>query len=75
MQLLANNQWGQGEATAGTRIYLTRLVDCSNSLKTAGTLQVPASCYQLIGVPMQEPDLTYIMRLRRDYELQSQVGL
>ena len=67
LQMIAGqNRWGEGNSTAANRIYLTRLVTVAND---EAALQIPNANYQVAGVALEEPDLEYIMRLRRDYEL------
>lgn len=69
LQLIAaENRWGEGDSTAAGRIYITRLVTCASN---EAYLQVPNADYQVVGVALEEDDLDYIMRLRRDYELAS----
>lgn len=58
--------WGEGMATSGSRIHLTRYVIAQNE---EASLFVPGACFQVVGTAVEEPDLEYIMRLRRDYEL------
>lgn len=58
--------WGEGISTSASRLHLTRYVLCAeNEL----SLFVPGACFQVVGTAIEEPDLEYIMRLRRDYEL------
>lgn len=66
LQLSSVNEWGEGAATAGARLYLTRVIAVSD--ESAGVV-IPAACFQIAGVATEEADLEYIMRLRRDYEL------
>ena len=69
LQLIAaENRWGEGDSTAAGRIYITRLVTCASN---EAYLQIPNADYQVVGVALEEDDLDYIMRLRRDYELAS----
>lgn len=69
LQQLANlNTWGEGDSTAGARMYITRIILASGG-GGERVLFVPPACYQAAVVAMEEPDLEYIMRLRRDYEL------
>lgn len=60
--------WGEGIATAADRVYLTRYVICSSN---ESSLNIPGACFQIVGTAVEESELEYIMRLRRDYELQS----
>ena len=68
-QLYDSKIWGEGIATSAGRLHLTRYVGCSTN---ESALSVPPSCFQIVGTAVEEPDLNYIMRLRRDYELASQ---
>lgn len=61
--------WGEGIGTSAGRLYITRIV--SLPAETAN-FQVPQTCWQIVGMAIEEPDLNYIMRLRRDYELATQ---
>ena len=58
--------WGEGIGTSASRIHLTRYLKCASD-ETA--VIVPEACVQCVGTAIEEPDLNYIMRLRRDYEL------
>jgi hypothetical protein len=61
--------WGEGIGTSASRIHLTRYVIPQND--ELGII-VPPACFQCVGTAIEEPDLEYIMRLRRDYELATQ---
>lgn len=70
MQSIYNQQiWGEGIGTSASRIHLTRYVICADD---EGELKIPAACFQCVGTAVEEGDLEYIMRLRRDYELATQ---
>ena len=58
--------WGEGIGTSASRIHLTRYVICAADELS---LNVGGACFQCVGTAIEEPDLQYIMRLRRDYEL------
>lgn len=60
--------WGEGIGTSASRIHLTRYVVATDT----GFLRIPGACFQCVGTAVEEPDLNYIMRLRRDYELATQ---
>tara|TARA_R100001594_G_C3960740_1_gene245331 strand:+ start:132 stop:803 length:672 start_codon:yes stop_codon:yes gene_type:complete len=67
LQMMASqNRWGEGSATAANRIYITRLVSIQSD---EPSVTIPNANYQVAGIALDEPDLEYIMRLRRDYEL------
>lgn len=61
--------WGEGIGTSASRIHLTRYLICDSDEASIG---VPGACFQCVGTAIEEPDLNYIMRLRRDYELAQQ---
>ena len=69
LQLSNQSIWGEGIGTSASRIHLTRIISLPN--ETANFV-VPQTCWQLVGTAIEEPDLEYIMRLRRDYELATQ---
>jgi hypothetical protein len=70
MQQVYNQQiWGEGIGTSASRLHLTRYVVCASE---ESGLSIPAACFQCVGTAIEEPDLNYIMRLRRDYELAQQ---
>jgi hypothetical protein len=60
--------WGEGIGTSASRIHLTRYVVANDT----AYLSIPGACFQCVGTAIEEPDLNYIMRLRRDYELSTQ---
>ena len=62
-----NQIWGEGISTSASRLHLTRYVVANDT----AYLRIPGACFQVVGTALQEPDLNYIMRLRRDYELAS----
>jgi len=61
--------WGEGLGTSASRIHLTRYVVVGGD---DPAIIVPSACFQCVGTAIEEPDLAYIMRLRRDYELAKQ---
>jgi len=64
-----NQIWGEGIGTSASRIHLTRYV--IPNIEELGAI-IPPACFQCVGTAIEEPDLEYIMRLRRDYELAKQ---
>ena len=66
-QMFFSSAWGEGVGTSASRIHLTRYVFTSGD---DASLNIPESIFQCIGTAAEEADLEYIMRLRRDYELQ-----
>lgn len=70
LQQIYNQQiWGEGLGTSAGRLHLTRYVVPATE---EGGLNVGGACFQVVGTAVEEPDLNYIMRLRRDYELAQQ---
>ena len=70
LQQVFNQQiWGEGIGTSASRLHLTRYVIPADD---EASLSVPGACFQCVGTAVEEPDLNYIMRLRRDYELATQ---
>ena len=61
--------WGEGIGTSASRIHLTRYIVVAGD---DPAINIPAACFQCVGTAIEEPDLEYIMRLRRDYELTKQ---
>ena len=69
LQISSQSIWGEGIGTSASRIHLTRILAIPNE---SANFVVPQTCWQLVGTAVEEPDLNYIMRLRRDYELEQQ---
>ena len=61
--------WGEGIGTSASRLHLTRYVTVATE---EARISVGGACFQCVGTAVEEPDLNYIMRLRRDYELATQ---
>jgi hypothetical protein len=71
--LLTTTQAGSfasGDPTTNSRLYVTRFVLASGPATPGATLTVPASRAILTGSVIEEPDLVYMQRLKRSYELQ-----
>jgi len=68
-QIATVNIWGEGIGTSASRLHLTRYV-----LPTTEEpkITIPPCVFQCVGTAVEEADLNYIMRLRRDYELAKQ---
>ena len=62
----STNVWGEGQATAADRIHLTRIIKLPEEEVST---KVPQASFNLVGTAISEPDLEYMMRLRRDYNL------
>lgn len=65
--IVSSQSFGTCSSTAGTRLYLTRMV--FNATNTT-TLSVPQSNWLVAGIVAKEPELEYIMRLARSYGTQ-----
>jgi len=65
--VVSSQNFGTGTSTAGTRIYLTRIVFNATPLST---MSVPQSNWLVAGIVAKEPELEYIMRLARSYGTQ-----
>jgi len=65
--VVSSQTFGTCSATAGTRLYLTRIVynATPNSM-----ISVPQSNWVVAGIVGKEPELEYIMRLARSYGTQ-----
>jgi len=63
------NIWGAGDATAGDKIYITRIVSTGISIKDGSVLIVPPQSIILPATVVDEKDLVYMERLRRSYVL------
>lgn len=69
-QLTAQTNWGTCAATAGKKLYIVQ----AYLLASATTaLLIPGSSLVVPAIISTEPDLEYIMRLARGYELQGAV--
>ena len=68
-QTYSTQIWGEGIGTSGSRLHITRYVICASDELS---LNVGGACFQCVGTAIEEPELNYIMRLRRDYELATQ---
>lgn len=70
LQLTDTNIWGAGDATAGNRIHITRVIDVFKLLTTDPDLTVIIIPPMAVIVPAMlanESDLVYMERLRRSY--------
>jgi len=63
--------WGVADATAAEKLYITRVFYLIMGLAPAITQYVAPPCGVIVPVLVAaEPDLEYIMRLKRSYELE-----
>jgi len=65
---LQGTQWGLGDATAGDRLYITRVLTAP--LAPLAEVWVPPTCVVAAGTPIEEAELQYMNRLRRSFEQQ-----
>jgi len=65
--VVSSTAFGTCDSTAGTRLYITRLV--FNSVPGT-TLNVPQSNWVVAGIVAKEKELEYMMRLARSYGTQ-----
>jgi hypothetical protein len=74
VQLERSQRFDSGEPTAADKLFCYRIVNLTVSgLDSSSRVSIPA-CRQLIaGVMSAEPDLVYMQRLKRSYELANQV--
>jgi hypothetical protein len=70
MVITSDNQTGSMEPTASDRIYSYRLV-APGRIQATGLIVYPAR-HILSAEAREEPDFQYIMRLKRDYDLQQE---
>tara|TARA_Y100001963_G_C6775481_1_gene447118 strand:+ start:982 stop:1665 length:684 start_codon:yes stop_codon:yes gene_type:complete len=66
---VAENLWGAGDATAGDKIYITRIVLLSGLQTLNGLITLPAFNVIVPATLAEEKDLVYMERLRRSYVL------
>jgi len=69
-QLTAQTNWGTCAATAGQKLYIVQAYLISNAVPQ---LLIPGSSLVVPSIISTEPDLEYIMRLARGYEVQGAV--
>ena len=68
-RLIGQGVWGCGDATAGDRIYITKVIYLDTALPTAGLVVVPDGAVVIPTILVKESDLVYMERLRRSYVL------
>jgi len=61
-------EWGLLSETAGSEIYLTRVLFPATG--NTGTISIPEVAFVITGISTKEQDSVYISQLRRTYELQ-----
>ena len=65
LQASYSSTWGEGTATAGNRIHITRIV----KIQDDSQVTIPQASWQIAGIPDREVEAEYMMRLKRSYEL------
>jgi len=69
LRKISQTSWGTGDATAGDRIYITRIVRLTGTQTSAGYIVIPPMAIVIPAVVVEEKDLVYMERLRRSYVL------
>ena len=67
MNQYSQELWGAGDATAGDKIHITRIVSCFSAMKATSVLFIPPQSVILPATLADEKDLVYMERLRRSY--------
>jgi len=63
-------QWGTGDATAAEKLYITQAWYLVKSASLPEqSITIPEGAYVVPSLVVKEPDLEYIMRLKRSHEL------
>jgi len=63
--------WGQGQASAATKVHLTRVLVVGD---VAGeSIRIPPANYVTAVIIAQEKDLAYLMRKKRSFEAQGSI--
>ena len=68
LSLTQETGWGVGDATAGSKLYITTAFLIDQSADNA--FNIPEGAYVIPALIDKEDDLEYVMRLKRSYELQ-----
>lgn len=66
---ITRTSWGTGDATAGDKIYITRIIRLTATQTSAGGITIPPMAIVVPAVVVEEKDLVYLERLRRSYVL------
>jgi len=69
----SGQEFGSGEPSAAEKIYLYRFLLPTGTPNPTATFRVPGLRFRLGGVPVAEPDLEWIYRLRRSYVTQGEL--
>jgi hypothetical protein len=74
VQLERSQRFDSGEPTAADKLFCYRIVNLTVSgLDSSSRVSIPAARQLIGGVMSEEPDLVYMQRLKRSYELANQV--
>lgn len=65
--------WGSMAPTAADKLYCYRLISYGGSLGTGAEIFAPAGRFIMPVKIAREPELEYMMRLKRSYELANQI--
>ena len=65
----AQEIWGAGDATAGDKIHITRIVKLDGIIEYNGLMVIPPQDVITNAIVVDEKDLVYMERLRRSYVL------
>lgn len=64
---ITHTSWGTGDATAGYKIHITRIIRLSSVQAVNGGIYVPPMAIVIPVVIAEEKDLVYMERLRRTF--------
>jgi len=67
-----SGSFGSSEPTAVAKLWCYRIICTAGAVQPGDILQIPATRFVLGGTVIDEPDLEYMMRLKRSYELSTQ---
>jgi len=65
---IQQTNWGTGDATASEKLYITQAWYLAKVVPEQ-SLSIPEGAYVVPSIIVKEPDLEYIMRLKRSHEL------
>jgi hypothetical protein len=73
-QLQRSQRFGSGEPNASDKLYCYRIIRIlAENLDAASTILIPASRQVIAATIDEEPELVYMQRLKRSYELADQL--
>ena len=72
-QVIESKQSGSLAATASDTLYVLKMVVGLENFATTTSISIPASRVVIPGMVGREPDVEYLMRLKRSVELANQV--